>query len=94
MPYRHIDQSGVLLVALSSGLPVVATDVGSIAEYIPPTMGQVVPAGDVGAFAAALDRVISRSQATMRNQLIATEFEWRHTVKPLVDTYRLLGSES
>jgi glycosyltransferase involved in cell wall biosynthesis len=32
MPYRHIDQSGVLLLALSSGLPFVSTDVGAMVE--------------------------------------------------------------
>jgi len=93
MPYRHIDQSGVLLMAMSSGLPVVSTDVGSIAEYILPSMGEIVPAGDVRAFAAALDRVVSRTGATLRDGLIARRLEWRHTVKALVPTYRLLWPE-
>lgn len=93
MPYRHIDQSGVLLLAMSSGLPVVATDVGSIAEYVSADMGEIVPPGDVSAFAAALDRIISRTVATLRNELIATELEWRYTVKPLLTAYRLLWTE-
>ena len=34
MPYRHIDQSGVLFAALRHGLPVVGFDVGSLREYV------------------------------------------------------------
>lgn len=34
MPYRHISQSGVLYLALSLGLPVVATRVGALAELL------------------------------------------------------------
>ena len=30
VPYRHIDQSGVVFMALATGLPIVATDVGSL----------------------------------------------------------------
>ena len=93
MPYRYIDQSGVLLLAMSSGLPVVATDVGSIAEYLSPGTGEVVPAGDIEAFASALDRVVSRRGGPWRNSLIATRFEWRWTVKPLVSAYRQLWTE-
>jgi glycosyltransferase involved in cell wall biosynthesis len=94
MPYRYIDQSGVLLLALSSGLPVVATDVGSIREYISPAMGEVVPVGDVEAFASALDRVVSRQGGPWRSNVIARRFEWRRTVKPLVSAYRELWPES
>ena len=36
LPYRHIDQSGVLFQALTHGLPIVATDVGSFAHYVSP----------------------------------------------------------
>lgn len=93
MPYRHIDQSGVLLMAMSCGLPVVATDVGSMGEYVLPSMGEVVPVGDVRAFAAALNRVVSHRGATSHSRVIPRQFEWRHTVKPLVATYRRLWPE-
>jgi glycosyltransferase involved in cell wall biosynthesis len=93
MPYRYIDQSGVLLLAMSSGLPVVATDVGSVAEYLSPGTGEVVPVGDVEAFASALDRVVSHPNGSWRDGLIATHLEWRCTVKPLVSAYRQLWRE-
>jgi glycosyltransferase involved in cell wall biosynthesis len=93
IPYRHIDQSGVLLMALSSGVPIVATDVGSFAEYVSPDLGEIVPPGDARALAAALERVVSRKNATLRDDLIASRFQWRHTVKDLVPTYRQLWGE-
>jgi D-inositol-3-phosphate glycosyltransferase len=34
LPYRHIFQSGVLLLSYSFGLPVIATDVGSLREDV------------------------------------------------------------
>ena len=34
LPYKHIFQSGVLFLSLSFGLPVVATDVGSLREAV------------------------------------------------------------
>jgi glycosyltransferase involved in cell wall biosynthesis len=100
MPYRHIDQSGVLLMAMSCGLPVVATDVGSIAEYVSSSMGEVVAPGDATAFAGALARVLADKGAASRDRLIQKQFEWRHTLKPLMAAYRRLwpiapeGSES
>lgn len=43
-----------LLEGMASGLPVVATDVGEIATLVTSACGEVVPAGDVAAFARAL----------------------------------------
>jgi hypothetical protein len=44
LPYRHIDQSGALFAARSAGLPVLATDVGSFAQYLEPGRDVLVPA--------------------------------------------------
>jgi glycosyltransferase involved in cell wall biosynthesis len=54
-PYRpELDQSGALLQALGAGVPVVAYDVGGIAEPVQRFgAGRVVPAGEVDALAAA-----------------------------------------
>ena len=50
-PYRaELDQSGAMLQALGAGVPVVAYDVGGLAEPIERYgAGRVVPAGDVEA---------------------------------------------
>src|SRR5690606_9827805 len=45
----------VVLEAMAAGLPVVATDVGGLREYVTePRNGRLAPRGDATAFAAAL----------------------------------------
>jgi glycosyltransferase involved in cell wall biosynthesis len=64
-PYRpELDQSGALLRALGAGLPVVAYDVGGIAEPVRRfDAGRVVPPGDVPALALAIRELLSDSDA-------------------------------
>jgi glycosyltransferase involved in cell wall biosynthesis len=67
-PYRpELDQSGALLRALGAGVPVVAYDVGGIAEPVRRfDAGRVVPAGDVAALADAVHELLSDSGALER----------------------------
>jgi glycosyltransferase involved in cell wall biosynthesis len=64
-PYRaELDQSGALLRALGAGVPVVAYDVGGLAEPVEAfAAGRVVPAGDVEALAAAIGELLGDRQA-------------------------------
>jgi glycosyltransferase involved in cell wall biosynthesis len=64
-PYRpELDQSGALLRALGAGVPVVAYDVGGIAEPVRRfDAGRVVAAGDVAALALALRELLSDTDA-------------------------------
>src|SRR3954469_3270701 len=55
LPYRQIDQSGVLFTALAFGTPLVLTDVGGFPEVEPAVH---VPAGDPAALHAALTRLL------------------------------------
>lgn len=92
LPYRHIDQSGVLLQALRFGVPVVATDVGPFSHYIPPQVGEICPVtDDPQAFAAAIDRLITRrpqlSSTAIRG--LASAFEWAKVVQVLDQAYAL-----
>ena len=50
-----------IVEALSSGRPVVATNVGGIPELVNDTCGRLVPSKDVPALAAALDTVLSET---------------------------------
>jgi len=43
LPYRHIDQSGVLFTAFRYGTPVIATDVGVFRACLPDFAGMIVP---------------------------------------------------
>jgi glycosyltransferase involved in cell wall biosynthesis len=64
-PYRaELDQSGAMLQALGAGVPVVAYDVGGLAEPIERFgSGRVVPAGDVDALTAAVAELLSDAEA-------------------------------
>jgi glycosyltransferase involved in cell wall biosynthesis len=84
----------VLLEAMASGLPVVTTDVGGVAEFVSQRRGGlIVPNGDVPAFAGALDTLLrtpdlARSAGEYNRQKIATGFSWRASAQRLLDVYR------
>ena len=89
LPYRHIDQSGVLLEALGQGVPIVATDVGAFAHYVSAADGVIVRPGDVGALRAGILRVADDLAAFDRASIErrARRFLWSETVKSLLDVY-------
>jgi glycosyltransferase involved in cell wall biosynthesis len=59
LPYRRIDQSGVLFAALALGRPLVATRVGGFAEVVEQYgAGLVVPPENPAALAEALIEVL------------------------------------
>ena len=88
MPYREIDQSGVLFAALRHGVPVVAFDVGSLRDYLPEGTGLVVPGGDIAALAAAIDSIEPAARARDRIHALAERFRWQETVKPVLKVYQ------
>jgi glycosyltransferase involved in cell wall biosynthesis len=67
LPYRQIDQSGVLYTALAFGKPLVLSSVGGFTE-IAERHGAVklVPPGDAQALAAALNQVVADPPADDR----------------------------
>jgi glycosyltransferase involved in cell wall biosynthesis len=60
LPYRRrVDASGILALAVGHGLPIVASDVGSLGETVEEFgAGEVVPPEDVEALAAACIRLL------------------------------------
>lgn len=89
MPYRHIDQSAVVFMALATGLPVVAADVGSLSDYVPLTGGRMVRPGDPAALAAAIEAMLPRGREIDREHALrqAQRFLWVQTVRPLLPVY-------
>ena len=64
LPYREIDSSGVLALAIGHGRPAVVTDVGSIGETVRDfEAGRVVSPEDVPALAAACAELLGSDAA-------------------------------
>ncbi|HVY06908.1 MAG TPA: glycosyltransferase family 4 protein [Burkholderiales bacterium] len=82
LPYRKIDQSGVMFAAKSAGLPVLATDVGAFSRYIDPEADVLVPADDSNALAQGLSKLIDRIPTSDRLRAIekARRYEWKNTL--------------
>ena len=60
LPYREIDQSGVLFTALAFGKPLLLSDVGGFPEIAATGAARSFPAGDVGALHERLRELIAR----------------------------------
>lgn len=88
MPYRHIDQSGVLFAALRHGTPVVAFDVGSFSEYLTPGLGAVIPAGDTAGYAQAVLETLDAALPRDRILSAAERYLWSRTVAPVLGEYQ------
>jgi len=92
-PYRpELDQSGALLRALGAGVPVVAYDVGGIAEPVRRYgAGRVVPAGDLDALAAAIAEVLADPEPARAGALRAREeLTWDASARAHLELYREL----
>ncbi len=58
LPYREIDQSGVLATALAFGAPLLLSAVGGFPEIAATGAAALVPPGDPAALAAELERLL------------------------------------
>jgi len=87
-----------LMEALALGLPVVATDVGGIAETIDESSGVLVPAGDAEALARALIAVSTDRQHLARLQagarLLGDRFDARHSMEQLAAIYATVAPDA
>ena len=62
LPYREIDQSGVLFTALAFGKPLLLSDVGGFPEVAATGAARTFPAGDAGPSREALRELLRRSR--------------------------------
>ncbi|HYY54577.1 MAG TPA: glycosyltransferase family 4 protein [Candidatus Dormibacteraeota bacterium] len=87
-------QGVVLLEAMAHGTPVVASDIAGYRTVISNEHdGLLVPAGDAGALADALarvlgNRILSRRIAARARDTVAREYDWRVVVPRHLDVYR------
>jgi D-inositol-3-phosphate glycosyltransferase len=102
LPYRSVFQSGVLFLAYSFGLPVIATDVGSLKEeVIEGETGSICRPGDVQALAQTIERYFEsnlfrnlESQRGRIKQFANERYSWDKVAELTRDVYsRLLSSD-
>jgi glycosyltransferase involved in cell wall biosynthesis len=93
-PYREIEASGVLTLALVHGRPIIASRIGGFAETITDGIhGLLVPPGDVAALAGALrrfltDRAFAVSCARAASMLAASFPDWEEIARRTVAVYQ------
>jgi len=98
LPYREIDQSGVLFTALAFGRPLVLTSVGGFPEVAAHGAAELVPPDDPGALHDALRRVVDHpahraAMAEASARVARDEYGWdRIATRHLALYERLLGS--
>ncbi len=95
LPYREIDQSGVLFTALAFGKPLLLSDVGGFPEIAATGAARIVPAGDPAALHDALAKLIGDPQA--RTQMAAAaqracagDYSWPQIARRTLDLYERL----
>ncbi|HEX8053715.1 MAG TPA: glycosyltransferase family 4 protein [Thermoleophilaceae bacterium] len=97
LPYREIDQSGVLYTALAFGKPMVLSDVGGFGEVASHGAARLVPPGDPAAVAAALNELLADEGERARLAEAARRaadgpYSWNRIANRTLDLYReLLG---
>ncbi|HWP18620.1 MAG TPA: glycosyltransferase [Burkholderiaceae bacterium] len=87
LPYRHIDQSGVLMQALALGVPVATTRTGGFMEVVNPLNGVFIDELSPRGIARTVSAYFERSDRPSVEQVRATvgHLRWRCTVSPLVE---------
>jgi glycosyltransferase involved in cell wall biosynthesis len=95
LPYREIDQSGVLYAALGLGRPLLLSDVGGFPEVATTGAAELVPAGDAGALHAGLRALLDdparRATLAARAAHVAHgEYAWERVAQRHRDLYGIL----
>jgi glycosyltransferase involved in cell wall biosynthesis len=97
LPYRNIDQSGVLFSALAFGKPIVMSDVGGFSEVARDHgAARLVPPDDPRALAAAVNELLADDSA--RGALAAAAasaaagpYSWDRIGRQTLDLYESLS---
>jgi glycosyltransferase involved in cell wall biosynthesis len=99
LPYREIDQSGVLFTALAFGKPLLLSDVGGFPALAATGAARTVPAGDSAALRTALEELLGdpAALATLADRARVAaqgEYAWGTIAKRTLDLYGSLLGEN
>jgi glycosyltransferase involved in cell wall biosynthesis len=99
LPYREIDQSGVLFTALAFGKPLLLSDVGGFPEIAATGAARTVPAGDAVALREALQELLGdpaalAAMAARAREAAQGEYGWGTIATRTLDLYGSLLSEN
>jgi glycosyltransferase involved in cell wall biosynthesis len=95
LPYREIDQSGVLFTALAFGRPLLLSDVGGFPEIAAAGAARSFRAGDAGALHTALEELLAdaparEALAVRAVELAAGEYSWAEIGRRTLALYERL----
>lgn len=97
LPYRQIEQSGVLHAGLAFGKPMVLADVGGFSEVAARGAARLVQPGDSIALAAELNELVSSPElraelSTAAARAVEGEFGWDAIAARTIEVYRSVGA--
>jgi glycosyltransferase involved in cell wall biosynthesis len=94
MPLTDCTANCALLEGLACGLPVVATDVGGVRDYVDESCARLVPPGDVERMCEAILAMVSderlKSQMGRQSRLRALATDWNAVADGLVRVYKTI----
>jgi glycosyltransferase involved in cell wall biosynthesis len=98
LPYRQIDQSGVLFTALAFGCPLLLSDVGGFPEVAATGAAELVVPGDPAALREALTGLLADPARRERLSAAARAgaagpYSWDTVAQDTLEVYRQLGVE-
>ena len=90
----------VVLEAMATGVPVVATDVGGVSDFVDaPAGGALVPKGDAAAMGAEILELVNnsarrREAGAFNRRRATTKFSWRTSAEQLLAVYERVVGDS
>jgi glycosyltransferase involved in cell wall biosynthesis len=98
LPLTGSTANNSLLEGMASGLPVIATAVGGVPEYVDERAGVLVAPGDVAAMSEAIVAVTSdperRDEMSRRSRESALRFEWSDVAAAMSGVYREIAKKN
>lgn len=94
LPYKRIDQSGVLMTALGFNIPIIATRVGGFPEVLSDGQhGRLISSENPAALAVALTEVLQdddkrASMGEATQELAQTTYSWSRIATMTIDLYK------